>query len=96
MFAGVPPVSDDFAQLSSIIVHLFIPDADLVSAQRRLTELRPGDRRADLAAAIAEATKHAKGYRVEFADEPEEPTVGPSNVVPFSIIRRPRLLGRRP
>jgi hypothetical protein len=56
------PADDDYAALPSIVVTLFIPAAALPDAESRLHALRPGDRRADLAAAISEATAHAAGY----------------------------------
>jgi hypothetical protein len=86
--------TDDFADLPSLVVTLFIQDADLVRAQRDLNALKPGDRRADLAAAFTEAASCARGYRIEFADEPE--AAAQPEPAPMAVTRRLGLLGRRP
>lgn len=90
--------ADDFTRLPYIMVLLFVQPSDVQAAERQLHALRPGDKRADLAAALGEATKYSKGYRIEWADDglvepvpapPPKPTPPPVRLRGLLAPRRP-------
>jgi hypothetical protein len=51
--------------------------------------LKGGDTKAMLAEALGVATRFAKGYRLEYADEPEEVGAAPVVVPPVVVGRSP-------
>ena len=58
----------DYLELPFVTITLFIPAGDLADAECRLRALRGGDKRSDVAAAIAVAAGYARGYRIEYSE----------------------------
>ena len=76
---------DEYLNLPYVTVRFFIQPGDLVAAEARLHTLRGGDKRIDLAAAIAVAAGYARGYEVEYAEANEQPATAP----PMTVRRSP-------
>jgi hypothetical protein len=88
--------ADDFTRLPYVLVFMFVQPSDIEAAERQLHALRPGDKRADFAAELGEATKYAQGYRIEWADDGfVEPTPAPLPEPAPSPIRLRGLLAPR-
>ena len=68
-------VADEYLELPNVTVRLFIRPGDLLAAEARLHMLKGGDRRVDVAAAIAVAAGYAQGYRIEYSEADDEPPV---------------------
>ena len=80
-------MADEYLSLPYVTIRLFIQPGDLAAAEAHLHALRGGDKRADLAAAVAVAASFAKGYRIEYMEAGEQPAAVPSVTVrrsPFS------------